>query len=101
MRLETDPHPPGTQTMRTSSTKVKEIEYPEDNGETMTDNTLQRDWALSIEAGLRQLFSRDDNVFVAADLLWYPVQGDNKIRTGPDTLVAFGRPKGRRGSYRQ
>jgi Uma2 family endonuclease len=40
-------------------------------------------------------------VFVAGDLLWYPVEGNNKIRNAPDVMVAFGRPKGDRGSYMQ
>ena len=35
------------------------------------------------------------------DLLWYPLEGDNEERVAPDVLVAFGRPKGYRGSYRQ
>jgi hypothetical protein len=33
--------------------------------------------------------------------LWYPEEGKPKIRTAPDALVAFGRPKGYRGSYKQ
>jgi len=33
--------------------------------------------------------------------LWYPVLGAPKVRLAPDTLVAFGRPKGYRGSYKQ
>src|SRR5207237_366550 len=37
----------------------------------------------------------------SGDLLWYPVEGNNRIRMGPDVLVAFGRPKGTRGSYKQ
>jgi Uma2 family endonuclease len=40
-------------------------------------------------------------VFVAGDLLWYPVKGNNKLRAAPDALVVLGRPKGDRGSYRQ
>jgi hypothetical protein len=47
------------------------------------------------------IFRHDPNVFVAGDLLWYPVEGDAKTRLAPDTLVAFGRPKGYRGSYKQ
>src|SRR5262249_39275420 len=35
------------------------------------------------------------------DLLWYPVEGHPEIRAAPDVLVAFGRPKGHRGSYKQ
>ena len=41
------------------------------------------------------------DVFVAGDLLWYPVEGDPKTRIAPDAMVAFGRPKGERGSYKQ
>jgi hypothetical protein len=47
------------------------------------------------------LFADVADVFVAGDLLWYPVRGNNKIRQAPDAMVAFGRPKGRRGSYKQ
>lgn len=39
--------------------------------------------------------------FVAGDVLWYPVEGNPRIRMAPDVLVAVGRPKGHRGSYRQ
>jgi Uma2 family endonuclease len=39
-------------------------------------------------------------LFVAGDLLWYPVEGDNKLRQAPDVMVVFGRPKGDRGSYK-
>jgi hypothetical protein len=38
---------------------------------------------------------------VAGDLFWYPLEGSNLIRQAPDVLVAFGRSKGHRGSYRQ
>jgi hypothetical protein len=39
--------------------------------------------------------------FVAGDLLWYPVKGNPRVRIAPDVMVALGRPKGYRGSYRQ
>jgi Uma2 family endonuclease len=78
-----------------------EVEYPDCDGEPMSDNTLQFQWIVTIEGNLEALFANDPNVFVAGDLLWYPVQGDNTTRTAPDALVVFGRPKGRRGSYRQ
>ncbi|MBD0395448.1 MAG: Uma2 family endonuclease, partial [Microcoleus sp. C1-bin4] len=47
------------------------------------------------------LFANDPNVFVAGDLLWYPVEGNNKLCQAPDVMVVFGRPKGYRGSYQQ
>ena len=62
---------------------------------------LQFKWIVVIKEGLEAVFRDDPDVFVAGDLLWYPVEGEPTIRTAPDAMVAFGRPKGRRGSYRQ
>ena len=76
-------------------------EYPEDNGEPMSENTLQFKWIVLIKEGLEHVFRDDPNVFIASDLLWYPVKGAKKVRLAPDAMVAFGRPKGRRGSYLQ
>jgi hypothetical protein len=56
---------------------------------------------VTIQGNLDALFRDRDDVFVAGDLLWYPVEGRPDIRRAPDVLVAFGRPKGDRGSYRQ
>ena len=77
------------------------IVYPDSDGRPMADNTLQFRWIVTIEGGIDALFSDDPNVFVAGDLLWYPVEGQPNIRAAPDVLVAFGRPKGDRGSYQQ
>ncbi len=78
-----------------------EIEYPDDDGQPMSENTLQFQWIVTIKEGLEVVFRNDPNVFVAGDLFWYPEEGKPKIRTAPDTLVVFGRPKGHRGSYKQ
>jgi Uma2 family endonuclease len=67
----------------------------------MAENTLQFRWIVTIEGGLDAVFSNDPNVFVAGDLLWYPVEGKPTIRSAPDAMVVFGRPKGDRGSYKQ
>lgn len=77
------------------------IDYPESDGQPMSDNTVQYRWLTTIKSNLDWLFASDDQVFVAGDLLWYPVEGDNKIRQAPDVMVVFGRPKGDRGSYKQ
>ena len=77
------------------------IVYPDSDGKPMSDNTLQFRWIVTIKEGVDALFSHDPDVFVAGDLLWYPVEGEPKIRIGPDVLVVFGRPKGDRGSYKQ
>ena len=77
------------------------IEYPDDDGEPMADNTLQYKWMVVIKENLDIVFSDEPNVFVAGNLLWYPVEGQPTIRTAPDAMVVIGRPKGRRGSYKQ
>lgn len=78
-----------------------EIEYPDSDGQPMSDNTLQFQWIVTLQGGLDALFRDDPDVFVAGDLLWYPVEGDNTVRAAPDVMVVFGRPKGYRGSYKQ
>ena len=78
-----------------------EIIYPESDGKPMADNTRQFRYIVTIQGGLDALFKDDPNVFVAGDLLWYPVEGNNQLRVAPDVLVVFGRPKGDRGSYLQ
>jgi len=79
----------------------QEVIYPDSDGKPIANNTEQFRWILVIEQNLAWLFADDPNVFVAGDLLWYPVEGDNKIRVGPDVMVVFGRPEGDRGSYKQ
>jgi Uma2 family endonuclease len=75
--------------------------YPDSDGQPMADNTKQFRWIVTIKENLELLFANNSNVFIAGDLLWYPVKGDNKTRQAPDVMVAFGRPKGDRGSYQQ
>ena len=77
------------------------IMYPDSDGQPMAENTLQYEWIVTLKGGFEDVFRDDPDVFVAGDLLWYPVEGNNTLRQAPDTLVAFGRPKGYRGSYRQ
>jgi hypothetical protein len=55
---------------------------------------------VTIKENLELVFADNPEVFVAGDLLWYPVEGNNKLRIAPDVMVAFGRPKGDRGSPR-
>jgi Uma2 family endonuclease len=67
----------------------------------MADNTLQFRWIVLFKENLECLFRDNSEVFVGGDLLWYPVEGHPEIRVAPDVMVALGRPKGERGSYRQ
>jgi len=88
-------------TTATQQTTQPAIEYPDDDGEPMADNTLQYEWMVLIKGCLEALYRDKADVFVAGNLLWYPVEGEPDIRAAPDAMVVFGRPKGRRGSYKQ
>jgi Uma2 family endonuclease len=96
--LELQPPAPNAETARGSE---KEIIYPESDGQPMADNTRQFRCIVTIQGGLDALFKDAPDVFVAGDLLWYPIEGNNRLRVAPDVLVVFGRPKGDRGAYLQ
>ena len=83
------------------STSTTEIVYPDSDGQPMADNTRQFRYIVTIQGGLAALFADRPDVFVAGDLLWYPVEGNNRLRAAPDAMVVFGRPPGDRGSYMQ
>ena len=65
------------------------------------DNTKQFRTIVTIHSNIADLFAHDPDVFVAGDLLWYPVEGNNASWAAPDVMVVFGRPPGHRGSYLQ
>jgi Uma2 family endonuclease len=73
--------------------------YPESDGEPMAENTLQFEWIVTLQGNLDLLFRDVPDVFVAGDHLIYPIDRNRDIRQAPDVYVAFGRPKGHRGSY--
>jgi Uma2 family endonuclease len=78
-----------------------EVIYPDSDGQPIADNTKQFRWIVTVKENLEWWFANTPDVFVAGDLLWYPIQGDNKTRVAPDAMVVFGRAKGDRGSYKQ
>ena len=78
-----------------------EVLYPDSYVELIAKNSIQYQHVIAIQVGLDAMLAHNPDVFVAADLLWYPVEGRPDIRITLDVMVAFGRPKGARGSYRQ
>jgi Uma2 family endonuclease len=75
--------------------------YPETDGLPVAENTLQFRWIVELFGNLTALYRLRDDVIVAADLFWYPVEGHPEIRLAPKVLLVFGRPRGDRGSYKQ
>ncbi|MBC6417694.1 MAG: Uma2 family endonuclease [Prochloron sp. SP5CPC1] len=78
-----------------------EIIYPDNDSQPMANNTIQFRWILVIQQNLDWLLAENANAFVAGDLFWYPIEGNNTIVNAPDVMVVLGRPKGDRLSYKQ
>lgn len=76
--------------------------YPDSDGKPMADNTVQYRWIVRLVTNLKHLF-KEQTVFVAGDLLWYPKQVTTPPVPvqAPDVMVVLGRPDGERGSYKQ
>ena len=87
----------------------RQIIYPDSEGKPMAEDTKQFRWIVLLKDNLDCLFANNLDVFVAGDLLWYPVDGKPDIRVAPEVMVVFGRAQGAhqscaygdRGSYRQ
>lgn len=73
---------------------------PGSEGSSLGELTKQARWIAILVGNLSAMFRDRPDVFVAADLCWYPVEGDSEERLAPDVFVVFGRPPGDRGSYR-
>jgi Uma2 family endonuclease len=87
--------------MTTATLPTPEINYPSSDGKRMAENTRQAYWIILLATGLAAMLHEVAEVFIATDLLWYPVEGNNEVSTAPDVLIAFGRQRGHRLSYRQ
>ncbi len=61
-----------------------QIIYPDSDGQPMAENTLQFRWIVTIKEGLERVYRHRPDVFVAGDLLWYPVVGHPEICQAPD-----------------
>jgi Putative restriction endonuclease len=85
----------------TADCRPDEIIYPSSDGKRMAENTKQFDLIVYLKLGIDYLFASDENIFVASDLLWYPVKGRPDICAAPDLMIAMGRQKGDRMSYQQ
>ena len=87
--------------MTYTSSIPTDVFYPEDDGNRMAENTKQYRWIVIIKENLEILLANNHDAFIAGDLLWYPIEGDNVTCAAPDVMVILGRPKGDRGSYQQ
>ncbi len=75
--------------------------YPESDGQPVAENDIHFYWITYINQSLQTAFADRDDVYIASDLLWYPVKGKPNVRLAPDALVVFDRSKGYKASYLQ
>jgi Uma2 family endonuclease len=89
--------------MTTFLNLTEDLLYPEDDGNPMSESTEQYRWIVVLKENLELLLLDRVDVFIAADLAWYPVQVDVPPAPcqAPDVMVVFGRPRGARRSYLQ
>ena len=81
-----------------SVTVPHEIDYPESDGKPMGETELHRDWTIRILDILRQRY-RDQQVYVASDLLLYYEQGVPTKFVVPDCFVVLNCAKHRRRTF--
>ena len=72
------------------SPTLNQVSYPDSDGQPMSDNTKQFHWIVYIKLGCEALFKHDSNVFIAGDLLWYPVEGSSTTRAARTGTAAIG-----------
>jgi Uma2 family endonuclease len=89
--------------MTTFLNLTEDLLYPEDDGNSMFESTEQYRWIVVLKENLELLLRDRADVFIAADLAWYPVQVQTPPAPcqAPDVMVVFGRSRRARRSYLQ
>ena len=75
----------------------EELEFPSSDGKPMSENTRQYEAIVTLKGNIEAFTPAD--AFVAGDHMIYVDRNNDKVRQAPDVYVAFGRPRGHRGSY--
>ena len=78
-----------------------EIVYPDSDGKPMAENTLQFRWIVTIKEGLDASSATSPTSSSPGTRSGIRWRGSPRSAPAPDAMVAFGRPKGDRGSYKQ
>jgi Uma2 family endonuclease len=82
----------------TSVTTQNEIEYPESDGKPMGETDLHRDWMFRLLEIFRQRY-REQQVYIASDLLVYYEEGTPSRFVVPDCFVVLDCNPGRRRTF--
>ena len=79
---------------------VKEVEYPESDGQPMAETDVHRRAMIELLDRLERRYRDRDDVYVAGNNLMYYVEGNPYKSLSPDVYVVFGVPKGNRRVYK-
>jgi Uma2 family endonuclease len=77
-----------------------DLEYPESDGQPMTESDATRNYLVYCVAALRLFFQNQPQVYVSGNLFIYYQEGRPDKSISPDVFVVFGVNKGKRRSYK-
>ena len=78
--------------------RVPALVFPDSDGKPMAENTRQYEAIVTLKGNIEAFAPA--TAFVAGDHLIYTDQNNPLVCQAPDVYVAFGRPRGHRGSYK-
>jgi len=81
-----------------SAIRFPQLAFPDSDGKPMAENTRQYEAIVTLKGNIEAFAPAD--AFVAGDHLIYTDPLDPASCQAPDVYVAFGRPRGHRGSYK-
>jgi Uma2 family endonuclease len=81
-----------------STVRYPDLVFPDSDGKPMAENTRQYEAIVTLKGNVEAFAPA--TAFVAGDHLIYTDPLDPAARQAPDVYVAFGRPRGHRGSYK-
>ncbi|MEO0458953.1 MAG: Uma2 family endonuclease, partial [Cyanobacteria bacterium P01_A01_bin.114] len=81
-------------------TKPLRVEYPESDGQPMSESDITRDYLVYCVEALRLFFQSRPQVYVSGNLFIYYQEGDASKSLSPDVFVVFGVSKRDRRTYK-
>ena len=81
--------------------KLQEFDYPASEENRMAKSNQHISYEIWLYKCLLEHFDEREDVYVAMDMFWYPLENSKTTRLAPDVLLVFGRPLGERTSYIQ
>lgn len=86
--------------VETSQTRPAFVEYPESDGQPMTESDATRNYLVYCVEALRLFFQSRPRVYVSGNLFIYYQEGHPEKNMSPDVFVVFGVSKRERRSYK-